>query len=760
MKIRHKLSGVFLAFTLAITFLFYFSELRSQKIAFRQIASERLGAVERSFFNFEKNDARMLLSTLEAVRRDPGLKTAYLSGDRDRLYSAARPLFNDLKASFGITNLSFHLPDGRIFLRMNDRSLYGDRLKMAALERASQSLLPSWDFGPGKTAFALRAAVPYFGNGKLIGYVVLTEGINHLLDYLKKEEPDSELAIFADKKYLDRADWRYLRQRSGLKDNWNDLKDHVALAATGGGKAAPACFTEGDIGRAERNEYFFRQAGENGRNFMCGGFGIRDNEGRPIGAVMTLIDISGHVARINALNRARLLMSVLLFLATFSAAVVISRFIVTPLTELEEAAKAVGRGDLDRKVGVSSSDEIGDLAGAFNEMARMRKKAEDELRSYKDELELLVDERTRELGESEARYRTIIETAQEGIWMMDAEARITFVNEKMAQMLGYEKEQILGRHLTDFLEPGSHPEFNAVYERRQQGIAEKFDYKLRTSDGSEIWVIVSSSPRFSVSGEFLGWVSMIMDITERKRLEAVAEAANLMENTGYIFSGIRHEIANPVSTAMITLGVLKRKTGDLQPEQINEYIDRALEQMSRLDFLIRSMRNFNLFETVNPANVELSAYLERFIALVRGDAMKKNIQMEYAPLSEPLFACIDERAFHQVLLNIFTNAVDALEGVPAPKIKISTAKIKKMAMVRVEDNGRGMTEKRVRGLFKPFSTTKPHGTGLGLMIVKKMLSKMQGYIEITSEPGAGTMVDIFVPEGVPENAPDTEDRTG
>ncbi len=747
MKIRHKLTGAFLVFTLCVTFLFYLRGLSSQDRLFRGVAGERLTRIERSFSGLEENDAKMLLATLEAVRCDRQLKAAYLKGGRDELYRRTLPLFEAMKSSYGITDLSFILPGGRVFLRMDDRTLYGDRIKTAALEKAGRSLLPAWDMGTGRTAFVLRAVAPYFDRGRLIGYVAMSEGINHFLDSLEKEEPGSEFAILAEKKYLDRDEWRRMRRQAGLRDNWNDLKDHVVLAATGGSGAA-SCFPGASLERLNlKNGNLFERLRSGGRTFICGGFGLKGPGGRPIGAVLALIDISRHVALGRKANESTLLLSIFLFLATFSAGVAFARYITGPIQKLADAAKAIGRGELDRRVGVRSSDEIGELAGAFNEMAQMRKSAEDELRGCRDELEVLVGERTRALAESEERYRTIIEAAQEGIWVMDAAERIIFANERIAGMLGYEKGQLLGRPVTDFIDAELVPEFHARCERRKQGVAEKFDFRLRAADGSDLWVIISSSPRFDADGEFLGWISMIVDITERRRLESIAEAANLMENTGYIFSGIRHEIANPVATAMITLSVLRKKIKDFREEQIGEYIDRALEQMSRLDFLIKSLKSFNMFEAVKPENVELSGCIEKFLALVRNDAKVKGIKIEYSAAPDTGWAYIDERAFQQVMLNIFTNAIDALEGAVGPRIKISTARVKKLIMVRVEDNGRGMNEKQVRELFKPFATTKPHGTGLGLMIVKKMLSRMQGHIEITSELNMGTMVDIFIPAG-------------
>jgi C4-dicarboxylate-specific signal transduction histidine kinase len=107
----------------------------------------------------------------------------------------------------------------------------------------------------------------------------------------------------------------------------------------------------------------------------------------------------------------------------------------------------------------------------------------------------------------------------------------------------------------------------------------------------------------------------------------------------------------------------------------------------------------------------------------------------------------DPRALQQVMLNIFTNASDAMNGRDTPKITIKAFRSAGMIGIRVEDNGCGIPEDKLKDLFKPFYTTKAHGTGLGLVIVKKMLAKMNGTIEITRRQDEGTRVDIFIPVG-------------
>ncbi|MFO0981299.1 MAG: PAS domain S-box protein [Planctomycetota bacterium] len=128
---------------------------------------------------------------------------------------------------------------------------------------------------------------------------------------------------------------------------------------------------------------------------------------------------------------------------------------------------------------------------------------------------------------SEERYRRIVDTAQEGIWTLDAEARTTFVNRRMADMLKYAPQEMLGRPLFDFMDAVEAATAQRLFERRRKGIAEKHDFLFRCKDETRVWTMVSTAPMFDDKLQFVGALAMITDITERKRSEmslAISEA--------------------------------------------------------------------------------------------------------------------------------------------------------------------------------------------------------------------------------------------
>ncbi len=128
-------------------------------------------------------------------------------------------------------------------------------------------------------------------------------------------------------------------------------------------------------------------------------------------------------------------------------------------------------------------------------------------------------EAEREVRESENRYRRILETTNEGIWWIDADARTVYVNERLAAMLGEPSSAMTGRSLVEYLDEPEKEQLKVLLARRRQGIPEQFDMRFRRSDGSPVWAIVSATPVPGPDGEFSGSLAMITDISDRKRAE-------------------------------------------------------------------------------------------------------------------------------------------------------------------------------------------------------------------------------------------------
>jgi PAS domain S-box-containing protein len=213
---------------------------------------------------------------------------------------------------------------------------------------------------------------------------------------------------------------------------------------------------------------------------------------------------------------------------------------------LTDHGRTLARSRLaSRRNGVSDSQEVRLIRKDGSELWGILSGGPltDERGGYTGSLEMLVDiseRRGREqaLRASEERYRNIVETTSEGVWMIDADHHTTYVNRRMAEMLGYTVAEMLGRSLSDFIPPTRRPDMDAGLERRRQGVSEQREVRYVRKDGSEMWGLMSGSPLTNGSGGYGGALAMISDITERKHaeLESARLAAIVESSPDAIFS--------------------------------------------------------------------------------------------------------------------------------------------------------------------------------------------------------------------------------
>ncbi len=238
---------------------------------------------------------------------------------------------------------------------------------------------------------------------------------------------------------------------------------------------------------------------------------------------------------------------------------------------------------------------------------------------------------------------------------------------------------------------------------------------------------------------------IIRDVTEKLRLESIAEAVVTMNQIGCIFSGIRHEIGNPLNSIKMTLSVLKNSLDHFDRQAVENYILRSLGELAKIEFLLKSLKNFTIYDRMELESFNTDQFFLKFMDLIREDCQTRSIRLEYVNQVRERDFIIDFRAFQQVLLNIIGNAFDALSAVDRPMLTLTASLQGDFVSVVIADNGVGMDDKQLSHIFKPFFTNKKGGSGLGLVIAKKMTVQMNGSIRVQSVKGRGTEVIIMVP---------------
>ncbi len=361
------------------------------------------------------------------------------------------------------------------------------------------------------------------------------------------------------------------------------------------------------------------------------------------------------------------------------------------------------------------------------------------------------------LDESEARLRRIVDTAHEGIWVTDAERRTTFVNRRLCEMLGAATpDDLVGGSALERIPADERAASDARLVRRRAGIADVLEMRLLRLDGSTLDVAVSSSSMMD-DGRYSGAVSLITDITEKKRIEEQLRESQRMDAIGRLAGGVAHDFNNLLS---IILSVSDLAAADHAGNTaiIND-LNEIRHAGERARDLTRQILAFSRKQILAPRVMDVNASitaLRTMIARLIGENIE--LRLFLGEDVKPIFA--DPSQIDQVLVNLMVNARDAMPN--GGRISVETGLVVldeeyarthvetrpgPHVMIAVTDTGHGMDKVTQSRIFEPFFTTKGigHGTGLGLATVFGIVKQSGGSIWLYSEVGRGTTFKVYFP---------------
>jgi PAS domain S-box-containing protein len=369
------------------------------------------------------------------------------------------------------------------------------------------------------------------------------------------------------------------------------------------------------------------------------------------------------------------------------------------------------------------------------------------------------------LRESEERYRRLVELSPDPI-VVQVEERFAYVNAAAATLLGAkDPREVTGRSIFDFIHPDDH---GAVRERIRQTTPERWprdliEEKMVRLDGQVVDIEVAGMPITYLGRPALQLVAR--DITERRRAEreleesrrAVAMAEKLSA-LGTLVSGVAHEIRTPSTYVTNNLFLLRHRLElaaqehpalhDLFQEVVG-YCGDALEGTERINRLVQDLRRFTRGEVRRRVAASLHEVAQVALDLFRA-TRRGHIELA-VDLRETVRIVLDRGEMEQVVLNLLTNAADAMPN--GGTIRAATRSAAGGAEIEVDDEGTGIPPQVEARLFDPFFTTKADGTGLGLSIARRIVDSHGGTIRHCTQPGSGTRFTVYLPS-------DASERTG
>ena len=370
---------------------------------------------------------------------------------------------------------------------------------------------------------------------------------------------------------------------------------------------------------------------------------------------------------------------------------------------------------------------------------------EKQIRDHAHSLELEVKKRTKELAESESKYRVLVEEINDG-YFVNQEGTIVFANKAYCDLHGYTWKDVVGRSYTDMVDPSSMDLVKELYERRDAGeeIRDLYVYLRRHRNGTAL-PTENKVKRIVYKGKY-AVAGVCRDITERIESEQRLREAERLAHIGKLTTSLAHEIRNPLSSVKMYSQIILKNTGFQGNDK--RRMEIVVAEISRLERILDEMLDFAKplrlqFEPVTVHNV-INTCLEILSEKIRESGV--TVTRRYAK-GEPSLP-LDKERMEQAIINVLLNAVDMLDK--NGKIEISTHVLsRKGRTVRIDigDNGPGMKQEDLPYAFDPFFSNKAKGTGLGLTNVKKIIEAHGGTVDLALRKPHGLRLRITLPFG-------------
>lgn len=368
---------------------------------------------------------------------------------------------------------------------------------------------------------------------------------------------------------------------------------------------------------------------------------------------------------------------------------------------------------------------------------------EKHIREYAQNLEREVEKRTKELMESESKYRLLIEEINDGYFVIQNE-RITFANQAFCEMHGYSLEEVIGKPYIDFIAPHSIRTVKRIVEKVVAGEAPEdiFTYFRRHKNSIPL-PTENKIKAIRYQGEF-AIAGICRDITERIEAEKRIRESERLAHIGKLTTSLAHEIRNPLSSvkmnSQIILKNMKFQGNDKRRMEI------IVNEISRLERILDEMLDFARPIKLNLQSISIHHIIDSCLEVLDAKILEKEIKVKkfYEDGLPEIFA--DPEKMEQVVINILLNAIEALpEG---GNIEISTKLLrteKGTIKLEISDDGPGMDPEDLPYIFDPFFSNKKKGTGLGLSNVKKIIEAHGGKVGVTLRKPRGIQISLTVP---------------
>lgn len=369
---------------------------------------------------------------------------------------------------------------------------------------------------------------------------------------------------------------------------------------------------------------------------------------------------------------------------------------------------------------------------------------ETEIRNHAVKLEHEVKNRTRELAESEAKYRVLVEEINDG-YFVNQNGNIVFANKAYCDIHGYKPDDVIARPYLDFISDESKEEVKKLYEDRMvgKGRSQNLYMYYRLNKDGKSFPTENKVKRIIYQGQS-AVAGICRDITKRMEMEKQIRESENLAHIGQLATSLAHEIRNPLSSIKMNIQILLKKVDfDGNDKRRMEIMS---SEISRLEKILAEMLDFAKPLRLYLEPTVINNIIDKCLDLIDVKIKEKNISVKKKYSKRIPWTLLDRDKLEQAIINVMLNSVEALSigGEISIFSKMETAN-GNLIRVEITDNGPGISEEDFPYVFDPFFSNKKKGTGLGLSNAKKIFEAHGGIVSIFAGKKQGTQCILVIP---------------
>jgi len=343
---------------------------------------------------------------------------------------------------------------------------------------------------------------------------------------------------------------------------------------------------------------------------------------------------------------------------------------------------------------------------------------------------------------NEQLYRSIIDSLPYAFLLLDDGLKVIQCNQSSELLFSKTKKQILGKDLSEII---PHKDLRKQAEVVLRNSGERLvELHFEVEYPKILRAIITA---LGVTDPSMGIFCLVTleDISERARLEDQLVQSEKLAGMGSLAASVAHELGNPLGIMSSTLQYVRDTLLDAGDRQLTEAIETVMDSVRQMDGLLRSLSGFTGVQRPHFEMTDLRRVLSQMLVFIHNEAALHRIKI-YHHFDDNLPACqVDSGEIKQLFLNLLKNAIEAMPDSGELRVKMCLLKDKHSVCIDVSDTGHGIGQAELRSIFRPFYSTKPDGTGLGLAFCRRVVEAHGGEIRVESELHKGSTFSVTLP---------------